>query len=55
MKYKLLKDYSNELSGILGTDEVNNLIYTIPLDERNTSYQKYLEWVNAGNTADAAD
>lgn len=55
MKYKLLKNYSNELSGILGTDEVNNLIYTIPLDNGNIDYQKYLAWVEAGNTADAAD
>jgi len=55
MKYKLLKNYSNELSGIFCIDEVMNLAYTIPLDERNTSYQKYLKWVAEGNTADAAD
>ena len=27
----------------------------IPLDPDNTDYQKYLEWVAAGNTAEAAD
>tara|TARA_R100000458_G_scaffold13400_1_gene11189 strand:- start:97 stop:273 length:177 start_codon:yes stop_codon:yes gene_type:complete len=27
----------------------------IPFDERNTDYQEYLEWVAAGNTAEAAD
>tara|TARA_R100000781_G_scaffold106468_1_gene70503 strand:- start:28 stop:195 length:168 start_codon:yes stop_codon:yes gene_type:complete len=27
----------------------------IPPDEDNTDYQEYLEWVEAGNTADPAD
>jgi len=27
----------------------------IPLDPKNTDYQKYLEWVAEGNTADPAD
>ena len=27
----------------------------IPIDEDNTDYQKYLEWVEEGNTAEAAD
>jgi hypothetical protein len=27
----------------------------IPLDPANKDYQEYLEWVDAGNTADAAD
>ena len=55
MKYKLLKNYSNEVGGIMATDEGNNLIYTIPLDPRNTDYIEYLEWVAEGNTAEAAD
>ena len=27
----------------------------IPFDAENTDYQKYLEWVAEGNTAEAAD
>ena len=27
----------------------------IPKDSANTDYQEYLEWVAAGNTAEAAD
>ena len=27
----------------------------IPFDPANTDYQEYLEWVAAGNTAEAAD
>ena len=27
----------------------------IPVDEMNRDYQEYLEWVAAGNTAEAAD
>ena len=27
----------------------------IPMDEDNTDYQEYLEWVAEGNTAEAAD
>jgi len=27
----------------------------IPFDEANTDYQEYLEWVDEGNTPEAAD
>jgi hypothetical protein len=27
----------------------------IPMDESNTDYQKYLEWVTEGNTPEPAD
>ena len=32
-----------------------NLTYDIPFVSDNTHYQEYLEWVAAGNTAEAAD
>lgn len=63
MKYKLLKNYSNEVGGIIGMDDDSNHLYTIPLDEGNIDYQTYLAWVDAvdedgnklGNTAEPAD
>ncbi len=33
---------------------VNGVESFIPLDNDNTDYQKYLEWVADGNTAEAA-
>ena len=50
-----------------GTDGVVNMVKTqigdsepyqvkcIPFDTENRDYQDYLEWVAAGNTAEAAD
>ena len=29
--------------------------YYVPIDEANTDYQEFLEWVAEGNTAEAAD
>jgi hypothetical protein len=31
------------------------IVMSIPLDPSNTDYQEYLEWVDEGNTAEAAD
>ena len=54
-KYKLLKtstyhDNADAVETIAGTYKK-----VIPFVNDNTDYQEYLEWVAAGNTADAAD
>tara|TARA_B100000700_G_scaffold217879_1_gene239696 strand:+ start:65 stop:229 length:165 start_codon:yes stop_codon:yes gene_type:complete len=52
-KYKLLKNIDGVVSFV--TCEVPPFTKTIPFAEDNTDYQEYLEWVAAGNTAEAAD
>ena len=49
----------------LASDGVNNTVevtcnpddwrYYVPIDEANTDYQEFLQWVAEGNTAEAAD
>ena len=52
--YKLYKSaFSDKVTGVLKA--TNNAIMSIPIDEANTDYQEYLEWVAKGNTAEAAD
>jgi len=56
MTYKLLKEYYGD-----GTSEVIPAVIRksdnaeIPFDTGNKDYLEYLEWVAAGNTAEAAD
>ncbi len=53
--YKLFNDpISNQLSSIMKNHD-QEVRTSIPLDPDNTDYQEYLEWVAAGNTAEAAD
>ena len=49
--YKFFKNmFGTANAGVIHKEEL-----WIPLDPTNTDYQKYLEWVEAGNTADPAD
>ena len=54
-KYKL---YSNTVDGFTAegvTDKESTPIRNIPKDTANREWNEYLEWVAAGNTAEAAD
>lgn len=33
----------------------NDKAYTVPFNENNADYQVYIQWLDAGNTAEAAD
>jgi len=56
--YKLQKNiFTGEVDQVKTQDSATmpfNL-KLIPFDPDNTDYQKYLEWVAEGNTAEAAD
>ena len=52
--YKLVKDPSTDtVYSVLHTDETSTQ-WNIPFAEDNSKYQKYLEWVADGNTAEPA-
>ena len=56
MTYKLLGNHP----AIMGGEPINGILRKedgawIPKDPANRDYQEYLEWVAAGNTAEAAD
>tara|TARA_R100000329_G_scaffold133897_1_gene113768 strand:+ start:131 stop:325 length:195 start_codon:yes stop_codon:yes gene_type:complete len=56
--YKLGKNiFTGQVDQVITQDSATmpfNL-KVIPFDPDNTDYQKYLEWVAEGNTAEAAD
>ena len=56
--YKLHKNVQGNGNSVIkdcGTVGTSKHELHIPFDPANTDYQKYLEWVAAGNTAEAAD
>ena len=53
--YKLQKGLEAEASSVTKLFTGTNRALNIPFDPANTDYQDYLEWVAAGNTAEAAD
>ena len=53
--YKFMKDPMTETISGVKKQLASNVEAFIPLDEANTEYQEYLEWVAEGNTAEAAD
>ena len=53
--YKLCNSIiSGKLSSVM-KDNGNGRFLSIPINEDNTDYQEYLDWVAEGNTAEAAD
>ena len=51
--YKLIKDW--EGNEVAVTKDCGSYSLDIPFSQGNTDYAEYLEWVAAGNTAEAAD
>ena len=53
--YKLYKSNVTEQLCSVMKDNGNGRFVSIPINEENTDYQEYLEWVAEGNTPQAAD
>jgi len=54
MNYILHRDIeTNELIAVNKID--GNKTISIPLDEANTDYQEYLQWLSEGNTPEEAE
>jgi len=56
-KNPIYKFYNSPLTGNLDgvRKQTGEITLCIPINEENTDYQEYLEWVAEGNTAEAAD
>ena len=54
MAYQLVNDLDGNVTVIKFTDD-NGKIKCIPINEENTDYQEYLEWVAEGNTPEEAE
>tara|TARA_R110000737_G_scaffold1737_1_gene5210 strand:+ start:974 stop:1126 length:153 start_codon:yes stop_codon:yes gene_type:complete len=49
--YKLDKNYIGDIVSVTRLSDNAS----IPFDPANRNYQEYLEWIDAGNTPEAAD
>jgi len=49
--YKLKKDIATNTAQMI----IKNNFTFIPMDESNTDYQEYLEWLAEGNTPEEAE
>ena len=55
IKYKK-RNYEGKLDSIYMYDDADSSVnLSIPINEENTDYQAYLDWVAEGNTPDPAD
>ena len=55
-KYKLIKDpFTDKTDAVKRYEDGSNFQKLIPFATGNRDYQEYLKWVDAGNTAEAAD
>ena len=53
--YKLFKKIGSSTDGSVNQYKDGAFRNAIPIDTANGDYQEYLEWVGAGNTAEASD
>tara|TARA_Y100001963_G_scaffold83920_1_gene116333 strand:- start:173 stop:355 length:183 start_codon:yes stop_codon:yes gene_type:complete len=53
-KMVMPEDGTAETNQLKVTD-TNDKVYFVPKNNENADYQKVLEWVDAGNTIEAAD
>ena len=54
--YKLAKNpYTNEVAAVIRREGTSDRYQFIPFNPELGLYQEYLEWVEAGNTPEAAD
>jgi len=53
-KMVMPEDGTTETNQLKVTD-TNDKVYFVPKNNENADYQKVLEWVDAGNTIEAAD
>ena len=53
VSYRLHNNIRGQLVCVIRTSSEDNMQYSIPIDEDNSDYKKYLEWVAEGNTAES--